>query len=348
MADTKTKQLPPQELAAFFESLSMLLSAGIAANECPSIIAGDTEGSKLGAAARRVDDILTHDNVFVLSEALEKSGFFPAYSTEMLQLGEESGRMEATSHALGDFYRQQNTLRHSIRNAISGPLLLLVMMSVVLVFLIVFVLPVFEDVFASLGMASQTGMGGAFAAARIAMAVVGVLLVVILVLVVMYLFPAGRKRLTKLAQSLPFTRKIHYNMSAARLTSGLSMMLASGIPTAEALEKASALIDNRHIADKVPAAISEVDKGEELGKVLVDYDVLDGFEAKILLSASRAGQTETAMQNLADIYAEETEEGIDRLLGMLEPALVGLLSVAIGVILLSVMLPLINIMSAIG
>ncbi len=348
MAEQKRKNLPPQELAAFFESLNMLLSAGVPANECPGIIAGDTEGSHLSVAAGRVNQVLMEEGVFILSEALEKSGYFPEYCIEMMRLGEESGRMETTSEALGEYYRQQESLSASIRSAISGPLLLLAMMSVVLLFLLFFVLPVFENVFASLGMAAGGGLGGAFLAARIAMVVVGVLLAVVLVLVIAYLTPAGRDKLATMAQSAPLTKHIHYSMSASRLTGGLAMLLASGIPAGEALRRAGSLVSSKRVAGKLPEAINQVELGEDLGKVLVQQDVLEGFEAKILLSASRAGQTEQAMRNLSDIYARETESRIERLLGMLEPSLVGLLSVAIGVILLSVMLPLTSIMSAIS
>ncbi len=348
MPEKKRKYLPAQELAVFFESMTMLLRAGVPMNECPDIIAADTEGSKLAPAAQLLNRMLNEEGVFVLSEALEKSGFFPAYSVEMVRLGEESGRLENTCDSLGGYFRQQESLNQSIRSAISGPVLLLVMMTVVLIFLLVFVLPVFENVFASLGVSAAGGMGGAFLAARIAMVVVGVILVIVLAVVITYMLPGGRAKLASFAEGFPPTRRIHYALAASRFTGGLSMLLASGIPVADALEKAGALVDNKRISEKLPAAVEQVSMGEDLGKTLVKVGVLDGFEAKILLSASRAGQTELAMRRLSEIYSDETETGIDRLLGMIEPALVGLLSVAIGVILLSVMLPLTGIMSAIG
>lgn len=342
------KHLPPQDLAAFFESSSMLLRAGVPANECPDIIAGDMEGSQLAAVCARLNEILNGGEVFVLSQAMEQQGSFPPYAVEMMRLGEDSGRLETTCQSLGEYYRRQEALAQSIRSAISGPVLLMIMMSVVLIFLIAFVLPVFEGVFASLGMSTGTGMSGAFLAARVAMVGVGILLVLILAVLVAYVLPGGPARLGRLAQALPFTKKIHYNLSAGRFTGGLAMLLASGIPVGEAVEKAGALVENKRIAEKIPAAKNEVDAGEDLGKALVKHGVLEGFEAKILLSASRAGQTEQAMGNLSAIYTEEANNGIDRLLGMIEPALVGVLSVAIGVILLSVMLPLTSILSSIN
>lgn len=347
MPDKNTKKLQPQELATFFESLTMLISAGVPANECPDIIAGDTKGSRLAAAMEKVNRILNEEDVYILSEAMEKSSYFPEYAIEMIRLGEESGRIETTCDALGEYYRQQEALNQSIKSAISGPLLLLVMMSVVLLFLILLVLPIFENVFASLGV-NAGNMSSAFMAARVSMIIVGVLLAGVLALVISYLLPGGRERLASITENFPLTSRIHYTISASRLTNGIAMLLASGISIGEALGKAGNLVDNKKIKEKIPAAIEEVNNGEDLGKVLVVQNVLDGFEAKILLSASRAGQTDVAMRRLSDIYAKETNASIDRLLGLIEPALVGLLSAAIGIILLSVMLPLTNIMSAIG
>ncbi len=341
------KDLPAHDLAAFFESMTMLLNAGVPANECSDIIATDMQGSELAQTAARIDKILSGGQVFVLSEAMQQAGGFPAYAIEMVRLGEDSGRLEVTAESLGVYYRQQEALGQSIRSAISGPVLLMVMMSVVLIFLILFVLPVFENVFASLGVNAAGGMLGAFTAAQVAMGVVGLLLLLVLFVLIMYLLPGGRKRLTAMAESFLPTRRIHYALNAGRFTGGLGMLLASGIAVGEAIEKAGALVENKKIAEKIPLAKQDVDAGEDLGKSLVKHGVLDGFEAKILLSASRAGQTESAMNNLSTIYSKEANSGIDRLLGMVEPALVGILSVAIGVILLSVMLPLTSILSTI-
>lgn len=344
----RIKPLAPQELSAFFTSLGMLLRAGVPVNEAAGIIASDMEGSPLSAASKNIDTIFASGEVFLLSAAMEQSGSFPRYAVEMMQLGEESGRIEAAADSLGEYYHHQSELNQSIRSAVSGPLLLLIMMSVVLFFLILFVLPVYNNVFASLGVAGGVTLDAAYIAAQVAMVIACVLLAVFVVGLLVYLTPGGRVAILKLVQTLPFTRNIHYDISASRLTHGLQMLLASGISSSEALKKAGALVESKAILANLPACQKAVDEGEDLGKALVNTGVLGGFEAKILISASRAGQTESAMGRLSEIYSTQANASIDRLISVIEPALVGLLSVAIGIILLSVMLPLANIMSAIN
>lgn len=335
------------ELATFFASFSMLLRAGVPANECAGIIADDMKGGVLGKVAQAMEEDLQSGDVFVFSQAMQNTGAFPAYAVEMIQLGEESGRMEASSESLGDYYNNQAELNQNIRSAITGPLLLLLMMSVVLFFLIIFVLPVYDRVFASLGNVGG-GLGGANFAARVAIIIVGALIVLFLVGFLLYLFPKGRAFLWGLAQAFPPTRRIQYAIAASRLTNGLEMLLASGISGGDALAKAGALINNKQISQKLPDCIKAVDGGEDIGKALVSSGILDGFEARVLISASRAGQTEVAMARLSQIYANQANAGINKAISIIEPSLVGLLSVAIGVILLSVMLPLVSIMGALN
>lgn len=341
------KPLPPLELSAFFASFAMLLHAGVPANECAGIIADDMKSGPIGQVARNIENIFSSGDVFVFSQAMQITGAFPAYAVEMMQLGEESGRTETSAEALGEYYRNQAELRQNIRSAVSGPLLLLVMMSAVLFFLIIFVLPVYDRVFTSLGIAGG-GLGGANIATRIAMVVVGALILLFLLGLMLYLFPKGRTVLQGLAQVFRPTRKIAYVIAASRLTNGLEMLLSSGISGGEALAKAGALVNNKQITKKLPACIQAVEQGEDLGKALVSSGILVGFEARVLISASRAGQTEVAMGRLSQVYANQANAGIDKVISIIEPALVGLLSVAIGVILLSVMLPLVNIMGALN
>ena len=346
MPQNKKKNLPAYELAVYFDSLAMLLAAGVSANECPDIIAEDTAGTRVSAAAKQAGAIIESGETYVLSEAMEKSGCFPEYATDLTKLGEDAGRLEETAQSLGDYYHEQDTLGQNLRAAITGPLILLLMMSVVLIFLLLFVLPVFQSVFESLGITAQSGMGPAFLTAWISMGVVGLLLVVVVIFFIMYMSPSGRASLAGLMEKLPFTKKIHYDISASRFADGLSMLLASGISPGDAFGRASGLVESETISRQLPAAQKEIDEGADLSETVVKMGILQGSEAKILLSASRAGQTEKAMHKIGKIYADEANDRINAALGALEPALVGVVSVAIGVILLSVMLPLTNIMSS--
>jgi type IV pilus assembly protein PilC len=156
----------------------------------------------------------------------------------------------------------------------------------------------------------------------------------------MSLFQGGRERILQLAQMLPFTKHIHYAMSASRLTYGLEMMTASGVSMSEALKKSGILVTNESLKQKLPPSLEAVEGGEDIGKALAKNQVFTGYQSQIMISASRSGQMESAMRKLSELYATETADGINGLLGMLEPALVGIVSIFIGAVLLSIMFPL--------
>lgn len=342
----KIKLLAAQDVSVFFDSMAMLLRAGIIAAAGPGIVAADMDGGRLQQACQTLDSLLSDGQVYTLSEAMKKSGQFPAYATELVRLGEVSGRLENTCVLLARYYARQAMFERSMRSAAAGPLLLLAMMSLVLFFLILYVLPVFERVFKSLGAASAGGMRVAFVASHISLVVVGLVLVLVLVMFILYLIPSTKGTAMAIARVFPPVRRIMYTLSAAKFTQGLSMLLASGINSVEALDKATELVNDRDIVENMPACKALLEKGENVGKALVESGVLRGFEARVLLSAARAGKTTEAMDSVADQYSHQVESEIDALLGLLEPTLVGILSIAIGIVLLSIMLPLTGVMSA--
>lgn len=344
---TSYKTLSAQELAVFFDSIAMLMRAGIIAGEAPGIIAADMENGRLQKACVQLDSLLSTGQECTVSGAMATSGVFTAYSIEMMRLGEISGRMDTTSQLLSSFYRRQDIVGENVKGAIIGPLLLLLLMSVVLLFLVFRVMPVFESVFESLGAVAGGNMAVAVLVSRVSLAAVGMLLLGIVIGAALFFIPATRNFALAVGKIFPPIRRIEYYFSASNFTQGLSMLLASGISGSEALGKTAGLVRNANISKHLPACQKMVESGEDIGKALVESGVLTGFEAKVLLSAARAGQTDLVMGRLAAHYAQQADAQLESLLAIIEPALVGVLSVAIGIILLSIMLPLTGIMSTI-
>lgn len=345
---SKNSYLSNQEISAFFASLEMLMRAGVPLSESPGIIAEDVQKGALAQGASKLDKILNGGKIFTLHEAMEESGLFPEYASAMVYLGEKAGRLDKVALTLSRYYLSQHNLNAGIVNAISGPALLLAMMGIVQIFLLFFVLPVFDRAFESIGVAAGVGMLGAYTVSHIVIVIVFILLAFLLTILFFFRRPTGRQYLSELAQYLPLTRRLHYTISAGSLTHGLEMMIASGISGTEALDKAAAMVSNKKLLKQIPQCRQQVEEGVDIGKALVQSGVLSGFEARILLSAARSGDTEKAMGNLSNLYNIEAENGINQLLAIIEPALVGVLTVAIGAVLLSVMLPLISIMNAIS
>lgn len=343
----KSKMLSTSELAVFFESMGMLMRAGITVADCPAIIRQDFSGDPIANAAKKIEAILGVDT-FVFSEALEKAGMFPAYAIKAVKVGELSGKQEESFFALNNYYKREFNLFQQIKSAVLSPAVLVAMMAVVMFVTVLWILPILSNVFAQLGLnVNSGGIGVALAVGRIAMGLTGVLLVLVVGLALAVL-TSDETRREKLLQLLPGAKSMLQSSAMARIASALGAFLHSGLLPAEAFENATELAGSEMYTKEYETCLQLLKSGEDLGKSLVVSGVFTGFESHILMSATRAGQMDAAMDKIAEMYSAEAERKTDKMLSAIEPMLVGLLTIAISIILIAVLMPLIQMMGAIG
>ena len=269
----------------------------------------------------------------------------------MIEVGETSGRLAEVLGALGDYYLQEDGIKKQAKSAVLSPLLLIAMMAVVVLFLVYAIMPVFKDVFRQLGVDLNGASGNAlaFQAGNIMMIVVGAVLVLLLGCVLFYVFsPAGRRLFNGLAERFVATRDIFYRLDAARFMGALSILMTSGIAMEQALGLARQTVSSEAFGGKIDACIVSVGQGEPFEKAVLKNGLLKGVYAKVLMGGSKSGSLDRAAARISRIYFEEAQDKIDGLIAVIEPALVSLLSIAIGVILVAILLPLIGIMAGMG
>jgi type IV pilus assembly protein PilC len=178
--------------------------------------------------------------------------------------------------------------------------------------------------------------------------VVGVLSVAVLVCFAMYRTESGKKKLYEMLQKLPATKGAVLQLEVSRLIDGLSTFLSSGMDTDTAMEEAARVVTHPVLKGKVDQITQEMQEGKGLAQALYDHKILPPLYGRMLLSSARSGQLEPLLNKLADVTEMDAEQQIQRLISALEPTLTGCLTVSVGVTLLSIMLPLAGMLSAIG
>ena len=128
----------------------------------------------------------------------------------------------------------------------------------------------------------------------------------------------------------------------------MAMMLSSGYNLDEALELAEDVTVDAMVKEKIVQCREKVAQGLSFSEALLQLDLFSGLYARLIQTGERAGRLDDVMRQMAVRYEEEIDDSLSTLVAVIEPTLVVLLSVIIGGILLSVMLPLISILSAIG
>lgn len=342
------KTITNGELSSLTMELSMLLHAGIGVGDALSMLSGeDGYRDLLDGMARRADEGEP------LSQCLREGGRIPAYVCGLVEVGEETGRTEEALAALSRYYERRARLDRQVRGALLYPAVMLVLMLLVIAVLLVRVLPIFDDVYASLGGRLTGVAGGLLALGRGLDAAMPVLWVVLAVAVGFFAAFAGvesfRGKVLVAWRRWRGDKGVSRRMNNARLAQAMAMGMASGLPLERSMELAASLME-----DVPPARArcedcrARLEGGASLSAAMGESGLLPAGACRLLEIGQRGGTADAAMDKIARDLSEDGEAALEELVSRVEPSLVLVCSVMVGVILLSVMLPLMHIMSAIG
>ncbi len=342
--------LSADQISVFCYQLSLMQKAGVQAEEGISILLEDATTNWEKSLYARIHDELLKGNP--LSVALTESRAFPSYMLRMVEIGQASGRLEQVLVALSEFYQRESATQSAIRKAVAYPVFMAVLISLVFLVLMSQVLPVFEQVFDQLGMTlsplaqSLMGLGDASQAVAAVISVV-LILVAVFTLYLLYTKP-GIVLSRKLGLSLFGKSLSQQAVFRSRFASAMALMLSSGIPIDEATERTSLLLEGTPLESKLKTVQAQLEEGVSFHKAVEEQNILTSLQSGLLAAGARAGVSEHAMEELARRCQEEADERLASMLGKFEYSLVLILCLSVGLVLLSVMLPLLGAMTAIG
>ena len=340
------RMISNEDIASLCMELSLLLHAGVSTGDALALLAEEGNLKEmLSAMAEKVDSGET------LSTALRESGSFPLYVCGLVDVGERTGRTEEALASLSRYYEDRVRLSRRVRSALLYPAVMLALMLLVIGVLLVKVLPIFDDVYASLGgrltgvAAGLLGLGQWIEGAMPVLLVLD--FVVVLLVLAFAAVPALRGRVLSLWQQTRGDKGVSRKLNNARLAQAMAMGMASGLPMGEAVALAAGLMEGA-AKTRCESCQQRLEDGESLGDALKNSGLLPARQSRLLELGQRSGAGDASMEKIARDLTEEGEAALDALVSRVEPALVLVCSVLVGLILLSVMLPLMHIMSAIG
>ena len=339
----------PAELSAFCSQVALMLGSGMALYDGMEALANAAQGSAEAELYKTVSDAVTETGS--LYEALKRDDRWPAYLTEMTAIGERTGRLEEVMNGLAEYYEREGRIRRAIVSAVTYPIVLGVMMLVIVLVMILMVLPVFRRVLSSMGVAmTETGemmMGIGTTVGWVVLVIVGILVACVLVCVILMRTNAREKTLSFLQGIFPPLHKLSGRLASSRTASVLSMMLSGGFPLEEALQMVPAVLPDKAAADEVASMRDKMSNGTSFADAVAESKLFDPLHSRMIRMGVEAGREDQVMAKIATTYEDEVEEGIAGLVSIIEPTLVALLTIVIGAVLLSVMLPMAGIISSI-
>ena len=348
MAGKNKRSISSSELSSFCSQVALILSAGLPIYDGMETLAETAKNTEYAdlyqSASRGVNETGS------LYQALKQDDRWPKYLVEMTGIGEQTGQLENVMNGLSEFYGREDRIRSSVVGAITYPLVLGAMLVLIVLIMLLKVLPVFRRVLNSMGVAmTQSGAAlmklGAIVG-WVVLALVGIVVLGVLVCVILMRTSARGSVLAFLYRLFPPVRSLSMKLSSARVASVLSMMLHSGFPTGEAFRLMPTILSDDGAADRVEGIRRELDAGGSFADAISHSGLFDGLHDRMIRMGVAAGREDQVMARIAGLYEEQVEDGISRLVSIIEPTLIALLSVVIGAVLLSVMLPMAGILSS--
>jgi general secretion pathway protein F len=337
------ERVRPQEVAIFTRQLATLLKAGIPLAEALAALAEQADNRKLQLILAGIRQRVNEGGA--LAEAMaQHSRIFPELYTNMVRSGEAAGNLDAVLAKLADFLDEQIALRSKVSGALTYPLVMAGLGSVVMGILMVVVVPqiatVFEDSGKALPWNTQVlifvaGLAGAYWWILIPLLAVGVF-----GLRRWMRTPSGRVTVDRLGLRVWVLGPLLRYVAVARFSRTLATMLASGVPLLTALEIVKKVLNNVVLEKVVEEARDTIREGESIAVTLKRSGQFPAMMCHMIAVGERSGQLESMLENVADAYERDVESKVARLTALLSPLMIVIMGIGVGFMVFSILGPI--------
>ena len=347
----RAAKLSYTELGSFFENMAMMVKSGISVPEAAMLLKEEADPAEkvLTGALTSLSDEL--EMGMPLGDSMRKSGAFPDYAVDMVSSSEYTGKVENTLFHLSGYYRTENSLRNTLTSAVRYPVILLFMVIALLALMLALVFPAFYGVYNNLtgGLAAS-----AFGYINVPFTLCKVLLVVMIILVMImlagiYMWKHGKKEtVRKVLSASALFRTLFDDLDLYRFTSCFEMFLSSGEHQDEALVKSIPVVEGTALREKLQRCADKMAAGMSFSQTAYEEKLYDPTNNRMLIPAERSGMLDEIMQKIMINLRDSIDKSTSLIANTAEPLLTGVLMIFIGIMLISLMIPLIGIMNSIG
>lgn len=296
------------------------------------------------ALLKKIYDITIDGGTF--ASAIKACECFPDYVEQMIEIGERTGRLDDVLLELSSYYSRQSQISRSVRNAVLFPTVLLTILVIIIAVLLTQIMPIFNDVFTELGVSMSPVAEFLYKAGGIISGVtVGALVVAALTALVIVLIRRNARSKDKLRGFFK-NGKIGKELASFRFASAMALTLSSGMDIDESLDMSKKLCDSI-IGEKIDRCKELMKSGKSFDSAVKETGIFNPINCRRLVVSFRTGKTDEAMEQIAKDSEERFNSAIDDKISKVEPMLVALMSIIVGVILFSVMLPMMSIITSV-
>lgn len=333
----------PAETAVLTRQLATLLGSGISLVAALDALMDRSGNRPLIRVIARIKGSVTEGNSLASALSLHPQVFSPMY-VNMVRAGEETGSLEPVLERLADFSETQRALANRFRAALAYPVLMTLTGTVILLFLIAFVVPGIADVFIEMGQAlplpTTLLIGAAHFLQSFWWLLIGAVSFAAVGLSRATRTGAGRRLADKFRLRAPFIGGLNGRLAMVRFGRTLASLLRSGVPVLKALGIVRDIIGNTLITETIDHVILSVGRGSGLALPLSGSRWFPPMAVQMIAVGEQTGELESMLDRIADAYQREAENRLMALIAMMEPVMILAMGIVVGFIVVSILLPI--------
>lgn len=345
------ESIKQRDIVIFTRQLATMIDAGLPIVQCLDVLATQSPNKKLRGVIRQLKDEVEAGSTF--TDALRKHPkLFDDLFVNMVAAGEVGGILDSILHRLSTYMEKSMKLKSKIKGAMIYPATIVTVAVGVTAILLIFVIPVFAELFSSFGQALPAPTQFVINLSNFTIAYFhymgGVLIAAAVVCRQLYRTESGRLSFDHLFLQLPVFGDLIRKSAVARFTRTLSTLVSSGVPILDALAITARTAGNKVVERAVLATRLSISEGRTIAEPLAQSKVFPPMVCQMIAVGETTGALDAMLQKIAEFYEEEVDNAVANLTALMEPLVILFLGVVIGGLVISMYLPIFKLGSVIG
>ena len=337
------KKVKPRDLSVFCRQFVSITQAGVPMKEALQMLSEQTENKWLKRAISEV--LLNVEKGNTLADSMRSQpDIFPPMLVNMVEAGEQSGSLEMAFFRMAVHFEKEAKLKATIKKATIYPIILVIAAIGVIAVMLLFVIPIFIDMFADLDIEmpaiTMFVMNSSKWMTSHWYVVLAISVGVVAAYKLIYKTTQGRLTIDRIKMKMPLFGKLTVKTACSQFARTMSTLLMSGISTIDALETTSKIVNNIHYTNAMLKAREEVMKGVPLSEPLEASGIFPPMVYHMTGIGEETGNVEEMLEKMADYYDEEVEMTTQSVLAAMEPIIILFMALIIGTLVIAVISPI--------
>ena len=337
------KKVKPRDLSVFCRQFVSITQAGVPMKEALQMLSEQTENKWLKRAISEV--LLNVEKGNTLADSMRSQpDIFPPMLVNMVEAGEQSGSLEMAFSRMAVHFEKEAKLKATIKKATIYPIILVIAAIGVIAVMLLFVIPIFIDMFADLDIEmpaiTMFVMNSSKWMTSHWYVVLAIIVGVVAAYKLIYKTTQGRLTIDRINMKMPLFGKLTVKTACSQFARTMSTLLMSGISTIDALETTSKIVNNIHYTNAMLKAREEVMKGVPLSEPLEASGIFPPMVYHMTGIGEETGNVEEMLEKMADYYDEEVEMTTQSVLAAMEPLIIVFMAVVVGTLVVAVVSPI--------